>query len=75
MVQEEDVVNREQKRLMAEEKGPQVGEVHQICSAGDDGKIDLLVADAGQAKRRPIGRQDISELPMFGSLEPPTDHD
>jgi hypothetical protein len=47
-------VNRQEEALTAEEQGSEVGQVDEIGVTGDQGKVDLLVAEASQAKGRPM---------------------
>jgi hypothetical protein len=50
VVEEEDVVNRQQEALTTEKQGPVVTEMHEVSAAYRDRKVKLLVGEAAQAR-------------------------
>lgn len=73
MVEEEDVVNRQQEALTAENQGPVVAEMHQVGATRDDRKVELLEREAAQARGKPTRSRGVLKFPVFGLLETSAD--
>ena len=75
VVEEKDVVNRQQEALTAENQGPVITEMHQVGATRDDRKVELLEGEAAQARGGPTRSRAMLKLAVFGVLEASTDDD
>jgi hypothetical protein len=75
MVEEENVVNRQQEALPAQQQRPVIAEVHEVCAAGRNWQKELLVEKPAEPQWHHRWPAPPLEATLLGFLHARTDDD